>query len=474
MAVPVITVAQMREWEKVTWASGQTEEVVIRQAGRAVARKTEQLTQPGDRIVVLAGKGHNGDDACVAAEAISGRPVTVSRVTDPEAAAAELPSLLGPRTALIVDGLFGIGLNRPLSTPWLKLIQDINRASIPILAVDVPSGLNADTGLPLEETIRAAHTLTLGAIKGGLLKATAWPFVGRLDVAPEIGLAPYPFSTEIKWTMPEDFVELPPARAVATHKGTYGHLAIVAGSLGYHGAAVLAARGAQRAQPGLITLFTSERVYEPVAAQLQSVMVRPWDAAMVLPESCTAVVVGPGLASPEVPDFIKEFTARLWRESALAVTVDASALEWLPSGPAASEAIRVLTPHPGEAGRLLQKSTAEVQADRALAVRELSRRYGQGRVVLKGHQTLVGRFREDLFVNSSGNPRLAQGGSGDLLAGYLGGLLAQPAWQADPGRTIRYAVWQHGAAADQLEAERANWTVEDLATVLGTVRAEGR
>lgn len=473
MPSPVITVAQMREWEKVTWASGQTEEAVIRRAGQAVARKAEAITRPGDRIVILAGKGHNGDDAVVAAEAIAGREVTTVRVVDPESFGRDLGGLLQPRPALLVDGLFGIGLNRPLAVAWLNLIHKINQSGLPILAVDVPSGLSADSGLPLEEAVRAAHTLTLGAVKDGLIQSTAWPFVGRLDVAADIGLAEYPFDTEIVWATPEDFAFWPPPREVATHKGSFGHLVVVAGSLGYHGAAVLAARGAQRAQPGLITLITAPEVYEPVAAQLQAVMVRPWSAEMPLPETRTAVVIGPGLAARNVPESVKEFAARTWREASEPVVVDASALEWLPQGPCPQNATRLITPHPGEAGRMLGKSSLMVQEGRPQALRELSRLWGNCFVVLKGHQTMIGRGRETLFVNCSGNPQLAQGGSGDLLAGYLGGWLAQPARQSDPLGAIRYAVWQHGAAADVLHLDRANWTVEELAKALGTARPWG-
>ncbi len=276
MPVPVISVAQMREWEKATWASGQSEEAVMRLAGQAVARRAEQLTQPGDFILVLSGKGHNGDDARLAAESISGREARVLRVLDPEAIGAELAPLLARRPALIIDGLFGIGLNRPLAAAWIKLIQKVNQSGTPILAVDTPSGLNADTGMPLDDAVRATVTVTLGAVKQGFLKSNAWPFVGRLEVAPDIGLIPYPFTTEINMVAPGDFTGFPPPRPPAGHKGTFGHLVIIAGSQGYHGAAVLAARGAQRAQPGLITLLTAPKVYEPVARQLQAVMVKPW------------------------------------------------------------------------------------------------------------------------------------------------------------------------------------------------------
>ena len=444
----------------------------MRLAGRSVASRAAELTGLGDAVLVLAGKGHNGDDACYAAESelLSGREVRLLRVMDPESALAEAVSLLRTRWNLIVDGLFGIGLNRPLSASWIELIQQVNLSGLPILAVDVPSGLNAETGEPMGEAIRAIETLTLGAVKEGMLKTKAAAFVGRLRVAADIGLVPCPFKTGINWIEAEDFSRFPPPRAVAGHKGTFGHLGLVAGSIGYHGASVLAARGAQRAQPGLITLFTSEAVYHPVAGQLQAVMVRPWSAGMELPESCSAFAMGPGLASPDVPSEIKAMIGRLWKESALPVIADASALEWLPKGAVPENAVRVMTPHPGEAARLLETTTADIQADRFQAVRELSRRWDNCQVVLKGHQTIVGRDGDDLFVNSSGNPYLAQGGSGDLLTGFLGGLLAQPALQTDAGRAIRYAVWQHGAAADELLARRPNWTVEDLAEVLGSIR----
>jgi NAD(P)H-hydrate epimerase len=470
MPVPVISVAQMREWEKATWASGQSEEAVMSLAGQAVARRAEQLTQPGGFILVLSGKGHNGDDARLAAESISGRETRVLRAIDPETIGADLAPLLARRPALIIDGLFGIGLNRPLAAAWIKLIQQVNQSAVPILAVDTPSGLNADTGMPLDDAVRATVTLTLGAVKQGFLKSNAWPFVGRLEVAPDIGLIPYPFTTEISMIAPGDFTGFPPPRPAASHKGTFGHLVIIAGSQGYHGAAVLAARGAQRAQPGLITLVTAPKVYDPVARQLQAVMVKPWSDEVELPETCSAVVAGPGLAAPDVPKYVKHFTTHLWEESTRALIIDASALAWLSPGACPPKALRVITPHPGEAARLLETTVAEVQGDRPKALRDLSKRLGGCWVVLKGHQTLIGRRKEELFVNCSGNPHLAQGGSGDLLAGYLGGLMAQPALRAGAGKTIRYAVWQHGAAADALQAKKPNWTVEELADELGNAR----
>jgi NAD(P)H-hydrate epimerase len=159
-----------------------------------------------------------------------------------------------------------------------------------------------------------------------------------------------------------------------------------------------------------------------------------------------------------------------WRDAKFPVIVDASALDLLAAGPLGKQLQRVITPHLGEAARLLKWAIQRVQADRVTALRELSKRYGNCWVVLKGYQTLTGRSEGGIFVNSSGNPHLAQGGSGDLLSGFIAGLLAQPALQADLAQTLRYAVWQHGAAADRLQAARANWMVEDLALEIGNVR----
>jgi NAD(P)H-hydrate epimerase len=432
------------------------------------------LTRTGDSILLLAGKGHNGDDVRAAQMNLPERRVELFEVTDPAAALPILEKWLLARPDLIIDGLFGIGVNRPLGPEWVQFIERLNAARLPILAVDVPSGLNADTGQPQGAAVQARVTITVGAPKQGMLLETAWPFVGRLEVASNVGLVPCPVTTELQWTLPEDFADYPPPRAPWTHKGSYGHLAIVAGSLGYHGAAVLAARGAQRAQPGLITLRTLEPAYHAIAAQLQAVMVRPWVPDMKMPGPWTAVLVGPGLASEDVPDPTKMFTRYLWRDSLVPVVVDASALDWLRVEPVPKPAIRVMTPHPGEAARLLRTTAQQIQANRVAALRDISRRFGHAWVVLKGHQTLVGRSSGEVFVNCSGNPHMAQGGSGDLLAGFLAGFLAQPELATDLLKVVRYAVWEHGAAADQLQARLSNWVVEDLVEELGQAGERSR
>ena len=226
-------------------------------------------------------------------------------------------------------------------------------------------------------------------------------------------------SPKINWISPGDFAGFPPRRAPDTHKGSYGHLMVVAGSLGYHGAAVLAVRGAQRAQPGLVTLLTQEAVYYPVAAQLQSAMVDLWTPDFNRFAPAGAVLMGPGLAAPNLGDDFRTILRRLWRDAAVPVVVDASALVWLAPQTTEHNAVRVITPHPGEAAALLKQPVAQIQADREAALRELSRRHGNCWVVLKGHQTLIGRADGEI----------------------LGQPLRQP--PSGPGRQRRRAVRLH-------------------------------
>jgi hydroxyethylthiazole kinase-like uncharacterized protein yjeF len=233
---------------------------------------------------------------------------------------------------------------------------------------------------------------------------------------------------------------------------------------------VLATRAALRAQPGLVSLVTQEAVYYPIAAQLQSAMVDVWSSDIHRFDSASAILFGPGLAAPDISDNVKAIFRRLWRDSPVPVVVDASAIGWLHPHSLGKNVVRVVTPHPGEAATLLRQTIAEVQANRERAVREISKRHGNCWVVLKGHQTLVGNHEGAIHVNTSGNPWLAQGGSGDVLAGFMAGLLAQPALQTDIAQTVRYAVWQHGAAADKLQAARKNWVVEDLIPELSNAR----
>jgi NAD(P)H-hydrate epimerase len=251
---------------------------------------------------------------------------------------------------------------------------------------------------------------------------------------------------------------------VVAHKGSFGHALIIAGSVGYSGAAVLAARAASRARPGLVSVLTPPDNWLPVSCQLASAMVHPFLPRHPLCSKASAILAGPGLADAALPPDLRAEILRLWREFPGVMIVDASALDWLrPGTPCAGT--RVITPHPGEAARLLGVSSHEIQEDRPGSLRRLAARH-EAWVVLKGHQTLIGSVRGPLFVNSSGNPGLAQGGTGDVLAGFLTGLLAQPQWNTDLSETLRRGVWCHGVTADRLESAGNGWTAEDLAHAL--------
>jgi ADP-dependent NAD(P)H-hydrate dehydratase / NAD(P)H-hydrate epimerase len=471
MPVPVLTTAEMREWEAASWRSGLTETEVIQKAAMAVAQWARQMTCPGARVLVLAGKGNNGADARLAGAFLPDRRVDILNVTDPESSLPTLDSLLSSRPDLIIDGLFGIGLNRPLNPAWCALLQHVNDSIVPVLSVDVPSGLHADLGQAQSTAIQASMTLTIGAPKQGMLIPSAGSWVGRLECAHQIGLIPCPFSKGMLWGLPSDFIHYPSPRPVESNKGTYGHAVIVAGSMGYHGAAVLAARGALRARPGLVTIIPQASVYQVVASQLQAAMVHPWHAGWRLPGNMTALLYGPGLADTSLPSALWAELRQAWQTAPIPVIVDASALDRLPPGPISTSAIRLITPHPGEAARLLHTTVAEIQADRSQALQKLSAQFGDCWVILKGRHSLVGRSSGQVYINPSGNPYLAQGGSGDILAGYLAGLSAQSTLCSDPLQLIRYAVWQHGATADLLNHSRSNWTVDELVDQIGMISA---
>lgn len=444
----------------------------MRRAGKAIAQKAMSMTSPGSDILILAGKGNNGGDAKYAVDYITERHVTLIDATDPSAAREDLSARIPALQAadgLLIDGLFGIGLNRPFKDAWLELIHTINSSALKTLAVDVPSGLDCDSGETMGAAVQATATVTFGAPKTGMIRSNCAHLIGRLELGADIGLIPCPFDNDPRWTLPNDFTAFPPPRPETGHKGSFGHLAIIAGSQGYHGAAAIAARSAHRSMPGLISVFTTPTAYPLVGAQLQQSMVHPWTDKTELPPATSAILMGPGLAGPDVAEALHTRIAELWQQSPLPIVADASALDRLPPGDTAP-GIRIITPHPGEASRMLGIPSAKVQEDRIGNARRLSTKYGDCHVILKGAQTITFSPAGQTHVNSTGNPGLAQGGSGDALAGLLAGLLAQPCLRNDLDRLIRYAVWEHGHAADRLADQQSAWDLEDFIPLLGNSR----
>lgn len=442
-----VTTAQIRELDRRAIAAGAPAETLMERAGQAIAKTTGQLLRQrnASRVLLFAGKGNNGGDAIVAARhlAAAGCEPTLVLV-EPR----ELPALPGveirrwpcdlPVADVIVDGLLGIGLNGEVREPYVTVIHAINAAGAPVVAVDVPSGLG--TGV----CVRADVTVTMGLPKIDLLKEP--DVVGRIEVA-DIGLG-NDVETDVELITAAD-IALPERRRSA-HKGDFGHLLIVAGSEGYTGAPVIAAHAAARSGVGWVTLAVPREIYPIVAACCPpEVMPRPLEELGDL-TGFDALAIGPGLGDGRriVPGLLAQIT--------VPVVVDADALGAL--GPTAAPL--VLTPHPGEMGRLIGKSAQEVQRHRW----EIARQFARERhvvLVLKGAGTVVTDATGKLWINSTGNPGMAKGGTGDALTGIIGALLAQ---RLAPFDAARAGVFLHGRAGD-FAAERCG-TAAMLATDL--------
>mgnify|MGYP001207063199 CR=1 FL=1 len=465
MPLPIISVSQMRDWEDRTVRSGVPEQSVMQLAGQCLSEYILQLTKSGQLVFFLAGKGNNGGDARIAANQIPDRKVSLLSVEDAGDCLDGLIRCLADKPALIVDGLFGIGLNRSLDDKWVEFISKINLSSAKVLAVDCPSGLNCDTGLIMGGAVRADVTLTFGAPKIGLIRDTAADYVGSIFVAPEIGLLDELPKSESYWLTDADMKCVLSPRPADSHKGSYGHVSLIAGSTGYHGAALLSARSSLMARPGLVSIFTHS--YLPVACQIQSAMVHPLgkDCVEALSKS-TAILIGPGLAGKDIPDSTRQLTRNLWRESANPIIVDASALDWICDINPEGTAPRVITPHPGEAARMLDCKVSYIQENRNESAKNLARNYG-ATVVLKGRHSVIAQEEGPVLINSTGNSGLAQGGSGDILSGYIAGMLAQPNYRENVVEAIAYSVWKHGRSAERLALRGQSWGMEQLIDEIG-------
>lgn len=410
---------------------------LMERAGAVVAAAArEMLGESKGPVLIVAGPGNNGGDGLVAARILTEHGYDVSVVRADE----QLPER-GWRLA--IDALFGIGLTRPLAGSFAATVERINALPCPVLAIDVPSGLCADTGRVLGVAVQAARTLSFIAGKPGLYTLDGPDHCGEVIVDP-IGVdagAP-----EGQLISPNLFRAFLAPRQRNTHKGDYGSVGIVGGAPGMAGAALLAGRAALRLGAGRVYVGMLERL--AVDAQQPELMLRGADEAFGL---ATVLAVGPGLGrSNEAGDLLRRAL-----DAALPLVLDADALNLLAARPVLLKKVsrggapRVLTPHPAEAARLLGTTTEAVQADRLAAAQELARRH-RAIVVLKGCGTIVAAPEDKWFVNGTGNAGLASAGSGDVLTGMIAALLAQH-WP--PMEATLAAVHLHGAAADALAAE---------------------
>lgn len=485
--IPILDARGMRAADAATIRRGTPSDALMESAAGELCRALERFYPEWSRVVVVCGPGNNGGDGLAAARQLAQRGIAVDLFTlgDPSAYRGDpavnlaragafglvaialasrggFSALQGALTEAdgVVDALFGTGLARRLEGDARRAVEAINRAGRPVVSADVPSGLFADVGAVGGPALRASVTVAFGAPKPCHVLAPASALCGRVVVA-DIGIprATLEQNARRAWLAEaSDARVLLPARPLESHKADFGRLAIVAGSRGKAGAAVLAARGALRAGAGLVTVFCAESLEDLVVAALPEAMTfglpetrgglaergaRPLLDALV---GFDAAVIGPGLGVCADTTLLLE---KVLSAARLPVLADADALNAF-SGRAGFFGKRrgptVLTPHPGEAARLLSTTPAKVQSDRLAAARALAKKTGAV-VILKGAHSLVAEPSGGIAVNPTGSPLLAAAGSGDVLSGIVGALLAGG---LGPREAAVAGAWLHGAAADCL------------------------
>ena len=442
---------------------------LMERAGLAAAKLAREIAGHGGRpIVVFAGPGNNGGDAFVLARHLKSWwfDVTVSFSGDREKLSQDAQAAFdawraagGDVTAdmpradecgLVVDGLFGIGLQREIGGAYAERVAWINAARARVLALDVPTGIESDSGRVLGTAVRATHTMTFIALKPGLLTLDGPDHCGALHIA-SLALDTRALLEPAGHVIgPEAIPAALPRRRLNTHKGDYGSTGIIGGATGMAGAAVLAGRaalnlGAGRVYVGFAALDVP--AFDPVQPEL---MFRSADEVLAL-DHLTCLAAGPGLG--QSAEAKRHLTAAL--SQALPLVIDADALnmiaadEKLAAALASRSAPAVLTPHPAEAARLLHVSTREVQKDRLYAAVELAKTFRAG-VVLKGAGSICAWPDGQWSINTSGNPGMASAGTGDVLSGIIAALLTQG---ASAEGALEAAVHLHGAAGDALVAK---------------------
>ncbi len=477
MAVPLLDAAGMRELDRATIQDvGIPGTVLMEIAGRGCAEVAEELLgDASGRVAVVCGKGNNGGDGMVAARHLTsaGHRVDVFLIADPQKLRGDarlnkeiLDRLKLPVQVLeqedqvtrldlsgydvILDAVFGIGLSGDVRGPLGAAIERINAAGVPVVAVDIPSGISSDTGRPLGTAVQAAHTVTFGYPKFGQVIYPGAAYAGDITIV-DIGIPPElaPSGPGSTWLLEDD--DITPhfrRRRPDAHKGRFGHLVVVAGSPDKPGAAGLCCRAAVRSGAGLVTLAAPREVLSRVVVGAVEFMGAPVESQKDLFSFCQgkqAVCIGPGLGtSREAADLVR----RVVFELPLPVVVDADGLnnlagklDRLKGAPAR----RILTPHPGEMARLLDSTVPEVQSDRLGNARRLAVEHGCV-VVLKGAGTVVADSDGTAFVVPTGNPGMASGGTGDVLTGIIGSLLAQG---KDAGESACVGAYVHGKAGDR-------------------------
>lgn len=502
----VLNVEQIRKAEVGAIAKGMSELELMQRAGDRAAEEiieAYQLDSTPKRTVVLCGEGKNGGDGFVIARRffLSGCPVAIvlakKRPAIPEPAemlkkaealgiallsfeeAQEEASLALIEADVVVDCVFGIGFHGVADEYFSRLFRMVNSTKGKVASVDAPSGLNCDTGKVEGECVRADLTIAITALKVGHVTTPGSDYCGQLRVI-SIDL-PGSCLTEAGYTLKtiekDEVRALLPGRRKSAHKGDFGRVLSICGSRGMPGAAALAATGAVRAGAGLVTCVIPKSAYIPLASHL----VEPTFCSLpenekgtlnaaAMPrileqmDAASVILLGCGLGHNADTEYLVDQVLHL---SKCPVVLDADGINALGSHIDILKAVNVpviLTPHPGELGRLLGLTAAEVQANRIRLARQFVEDYPVT-LALKGSGTLVAGRHEDLYVNTTGNPGMARGGSGDLLAGMIAGLLAQGLTPFDAARA---AVYLHGLAGDSAAGSlsQRGMTPSDMAELL--------
>ena len=462
---PVYRTADIRAIEGAA-AAALPQPGLMERAGLAAAEIARRVATSG-RVLVVAGPGNNGGDGFVVARHLKAWFYKVDVVftgtaaklpTDAKAAhdawlacgGTVLPSIPeGSAWDLVIDGLFGIGLQRDISGETAALIKHINALGAPVLALDLPSGLDSDGGRMRGPTIKAAHTVTFIALKPGLLTGDGPDCCGQIHVC-DLGIDVQAIKAANGHVVGENILKeaLPPRRA-NSHKGSYGSVGILGGAAGMSGAALLAGRAALHLGAGRVYAGLLDAQAPRVDFAQPELMLRDATDVMGI-DHLSCLAVGPGLGTS---DAAREHL-RAALKGKLPLVIDADALNLLAADSALQATLHnrsgdcILTPHPAEAARLLGYSTSTIQSDRIASACEIARRY-RSHVVLKGAGSVCASPEGQWFINTSGNPGMASAGMGDVLSGIIAALLAQG---ASARNALLAGVYLHGAAADDLVA----------------------
>ena len=478
---------------------------LMTRAGEAVAGAlVERFPDAVADVLVVAGKGNNGGDGFVAArrliqDGFTMRAVLLGRAADLKGDAARayadfracggkaieasgessLETALGKRPSAVIDAIFGTGLNAEVKDLPRRAIEMVNSFAVPAVAVDIASGVNSDSGAVMGAAILASLTVTFGFAKFGHVSYPGAGQCGALCIV-DVGFAPRAIE-EIaprgRFLERADLQHLIRARPVNSHKGMYGHPLVIAGGRGKSGAALLASRAALRTGAGLVTAAMPESIQPIVAAGQAELMTEPIadrdghfdgahapDALKILLEGKNALIVGPGIGVTDDTRRLVEWLISDASERERPMLIDADGLNALAA--IGCEALKhargpvLLTPHPGEASRLLGVDTKKINDDRVSAARTLADRTG-ATVLIKGARSVIASPDGDVYVNSSGNPGMATPGMGDALSGIVGALLGQ---HLRPLDALALGVFLHGYAADRVAARmgRVGYIAGDL------------